>query len=139
MFTSDVYLCLIVGGTVVTRGERPLRRHLGEITKPRRGRGCIARNFGRSLAITGSGGLARGAGGANALPPPPPHQRTSKRGGAKTAIGRQIPTSAISDLSDYNIASHLINSCSNTYYAYVVSLGTRQTTLSPPPPPHTNA
>ena len=29
----DVYLCLTVGGTVVRRGERPLRRHLGEITK----------------------------------------------------------------------------------------------------------
>ena len=35
MFTSDVYLCLTVGGTVVRRGEleRSLRRHLGEMTK----------------------------------------------------------------------------------------------------------
>ena len=33
MFTSDVYLCLTVGGTVVRRGERPLRRHLGEMTR----------------------------------------------------------------------------------------------------------
>ena len=32
MFTSDVHLCLTVGGTVVRRGERPLRRHLGEVT-----------------------------------------------------------------------------------------------------------
>ena len=30
-----------VGGTVVRRGERSLRRHLGEITKPSRGRGCL--------------------------------------------------------------------------------------------------
>ena len=41
MFTSDVHLCLTVGGTVVRRGERPLRRHLGEITMPSRGRGCL--------------------------------------------------------------------------------------------------
>ena len=41
MFTSDVHLCLTVGGTVVRRGERPLRRRLGEITKPSRGRGCL--------------------------------------------------------------------------------------------------
>ena len=41
MFTSDVHLCLTVGGTVVRRGERPLRRHLGEVTKPNRGRGCL--------------------------------------------------------------------------------------------------
>ena len=39
MFTSEVHLCMSVGGTVVTRGERPLRRHLGEITMPSRGRG----------------------------------------------------------------------------------------------------
>ena len=32
MFTSGVHLCLTVGGTVVRRGEKPLRRHLGEIT-----------------------------------------------------------------------------------------------------------
>ena len=38
MFTSDVHLCLTVGGTVVRRGERPLRRHLGEITLPSKGR-----------------------------------------------------------------------------------------------------
>ena len=41
MFTSDAHLCLTVGGTVVRRGERPLRRHLGEVTKPGRGRGCL--------------------------------------------------------------------------------------------------
>ena len=41
MFTSDVHLCLTVGGTVVRRGERPLRRHLGEETKSSRGRGCL--------------------------------------------------------------------------------------------------
>ena len=29
------------GGTVVRRGERVLRRHLGEVTKPRSGRGCL--------------------------------------------------------------------------------------------------
>ena len=34
MFTSDVHLCLSVGGTVVRRGERLLRRHLGDITIP---------------------------------------------------------------------------------------------------------
>ena len=37
VFTSDVNLYLSVGGTVVRRGERPLRRHLGEITMPSRG------------------------------------------------------------------------------------------------------
>ena len=37
MFTSDVRLYLTVGGIVIRRGERPLRRHLGEITKPSRG------------------------------------------------------------------------------------------------------
>ena len=42
MFTSDVHLCLTVGGTVVRRGERPLRRHLGEITMSSRGRGCLS-------------------------------------------------------------------------------------------------
>ena len=26
---------------MVRRGEMPLRRHLGEITKPSRGRGCL--------------------------------------------------------------------------------------------------
>ena len=41
VFTSDVHLCLTVGGTVVRRGERPLRRHLGEVNKPSRGRGCL--------------------------------------------------------------------------------------------------
>ena len=41
VFTNDVHLCLTVGGTVVRRGERPLRRHLGEVTKPSRGRGCL--------------------------------------------------------------------------------------------------
>ena len=40
MFTSDAHLCLTVGGTVVRRGERPLRRHLVEVTKPGRVRGC---------------------------------------------------------------------------------------------------
>ena len=39
MFTSDVHLCLSVGGTVVRRGERLLRRHFGEITMPIRVRG----------------------------------------------------------------------------------------------------
>ena len=28
VFTSDAHLCLTVGGTVVRRGERSLRRHL---------------------------------------------------------------------------------------------------------------
>ena len=37
VFTSDVHLYLSVGGTVVRRGERPLRRHLGEITMSSRG------------------------------------------------------------------------------------------------------
>ena len=32
---KDVHLCLTVRGTVVRRGERPLRRHLGEMAKPR--------------------------------------------------------------------------------------------------------
>ena len=41
VFTSDVHLCLTVGGTVVRRGERLLRKHLGEVTKPSRGRGCL--------------------------------------------------------------------------------------------------
>ena len=41
MFTSDVHLCSSVGGTVVRRGERLLRRHLGDITKPSRERGCL--------------------------------------------------------------------------------------------------
>ena len=41
MFTSDVHLCLTVGGTVVRRGKRPLRRHLGEITMPSRRRSCL--------------------------------------------------------------------------------------------------
>ena len=41
MFTSDVHLYLTVGGTVVMRGERPLRRHLGEITKASKGRGSL--------------------------------------------------------------------------------------------------
>ena len=45
MFTSDVDLCLIVGGTVVRRGERPLIIHLGEITMPSRGRGCLKPTF----------------------------------------------------------------------------------------------
>ena len=44
VFTSDVHLCLTVGGTVVRRRERPLRRHLGEVTKPSRGRGCLRTN-----------------------------------------------------------------------------------------------
>ena len=46
MFTSDVHLCLTVGGSVVRRGERPLRRHLGEITMPSRGRGCLRTDLG---------------------------------------------------------------------------------------------
>ena len=41
VFTSDVHLCLTVGGTVVRRGKRPLTGHLGEVTKPSRGRGCL--------------------------------------------------------------------------------------------------
>ena len=36
-----MHLCLTAGGTVVRREERPLRRHLGEVTKPSRGRGCL--------------------------------------------------------------------------------------------------
>ena len=62
MFTSDVHLCLTVGGTVVRRGERPLRRHLGEITKPSRGRGCLRTDLeavGRTpdYISSGQGGL----------------------------------------------------------------------------------
>ena len=34
MFTSDVHLCLTVGGTEVRRRERLFRRHLEEVTKP---------------------------------------------------------------------------------------------------------
>ena len=41
MFTSDVHLCLTVGGTVVRRGERPLRRHLRSDYAYSRGRGCL--------------------------------------------------------------------------------------------------
>ena len=41
VFTNDVHLRLTVGGPVVRRGERLLRRHLGERTKPSRGRGCL--------------------------------------------------------------------------------------------------
>ena len=41
MFTSDVHLCLTVGGTVVRRGERPSRRQYGEVTKPSKERGCL--------------------------------------------------------------------------------------------------
>ena len=55
MFTSDVHLCLNVGGTVVRRGERPLRRHLGEETKSSRGRGCLRTDLevvGIELQIT---------------------------------------------------------------------------------------
>ena len=40
VFTGDVHLCLTVGG-IRWVGERPLRRHLGEITMPSRGRGCL--------------------------------------------------------------------------------------------------
>ena len=32
-----MHLCLTVAGTVIRRGERLLRRHLGEVTKPNRG------------------------------------------------------------------------------------------------------
>ena len=39
--SSDVHLCLTVGGTVVRRGERLLRRHFREVTKSSRGRGCL--------------------------------------------------------------------------------------------------
>ena len=35
VFTSNVHLCLSIGNTVVRRGERLLRRHLGEVAKPR--------------------------------------------------------------------------------------------------------
>ena len=42
---GDVHLYLTVGGTVVRRGERPLRRHLGEITMPSRRRGCLRTDF----------------------------------------------------------------------------------------------
>ena len=35
VFTSNVHLCLSIGDTVVRRGERLLRRHLGEVAKPR--------------------------------------------------------------------------------------------------------
>ena len=54
-----------------------------------------------------SGGLARGGRGAFAPPADP------KKGGAKKATGRHkyLPASAISGFFDYNIASHLINSC----------------------------
>ena len=41
MFTSDVHLCLTVGGTEVRRGERLLRTHLREVTKPSRGSSCL--------------------------------------------------------------------------------------------------
>ena len=62
----------------------------------------------------GSGSLARGAGVANAPPPPPlaaPHN-----GGAK------LPTSAISDLSDYNIDSHLSNTCSDPRHDRIATI-----------------
>ena len=36
-----MHLCLTIGGTVVRRGERPLRRHLGEVTMPSSGRGFL--------------------------------------------------------------------------------------------------
>ena len=32
MFTSDAHLCWTVGGTVVRKGKRLLRRYLGEMT-----------------------------------------------------------------------------------------------------------
>ena len=40
---------------MVRRGERPLRRHLGEVTKPSRRRGCLRTYLeavGRKLQIT---------------------------------------------------------------------------------------
>ena len=55
MFTRDVHLCLTVGGTEVRRGERPLRRHLGEVTKPSWGRGCLRTAFGRTPDYISSG------------------------------------------------------------------------------------
>ena len=58
---SDLHLCLTVGGTVVRRGERPLRRHLGEITMPSRGRGCFRTDLetvGRLCISSGQSGFS---------------------------------------------------------------------------------
>ena len=63
----------------------------------------------------------QGCRGGKCPPPPPLPPADPKKGGAK------IPTSAISDLSYYNIASHLINSCR--------SIPDSRKHDSPPPPP----
>ena len=47
-----MHLCLTVGGTVVRRGERLLRRHLAEVTKPSKGRGCLRTDLEAELQIT---------------------------------------------------------------------------------------
>ena len=41
---------------MVRRGERPLRRHLGEVTKSSKGRGCLRTDFeGTPDYISGQG------------------------------------------------------------------------------------